>query len=309
MGHGLVDDWESRSFAGAASFDRHAEPERLLFLFISWGFLPFPKFLANPWPPECFLGAFFFLRPLILPVCRFPRSQTDNLYCGAMRALDVLMSALSTSERQRFARMSTPAKIQDFLDRLSYSCDDYYRCPLRVLREGKGHCFDGAVFAAAALALIGAPPILIDLLPNGRDDDHVIAPFRRHGHWGALAKSNFVGLRYREPVYRSPRELVMSYFEQYYNLAREKTLKGYTRPLRLSRFGSKPWTVEDGPLEQIADALDEQPSCPILTSEMARALSPVDERSFRSGLWGAQQAGLYQPRSRQKKSSNNRART
>lgn len=111
------------------------------------------------------------------------------------------------------ARLSNPSRIQAFLDELAYSTEPIYRCPLRVLRERTAHCFDGALFAAAALRCLGYPPLIVDLLPNGRDDDHLLALYRVDGHWGAVAKSNFVGLRFREPIHRTLRELALSYFE------------------------------------------------------------------------------------------------
>jgi hypothetical protein len=130
---------------------------------------------------------------------------------------------LTESERQFISTLTTPAKIQTFLDELPYSTEHIYRCPLRVLRERVAHCFDGALFAAATLCRLGYPPLIMDMLPNDRDDDHMLAIYKSNGHWGAIAKSNFVGLRFREPIYRTLRELVMSYFEQFYNLEREKT--------------------------------------------------------------------------------------
>ena len=114
-----------------------------------------------------------------------------------------------------------------------------------VLRERMANCFDGAVFAAAMLSRLGHPPLILDMLPNGRDDDHVLAVYKRDGHWGAVAKSNFAGLRFREPVYRTVRELVMSYFEQYYNVDREKTLRAYTRPLNLQVFDKYQWMTRN----------------------------------------------------------------
>lgn len=218
---------------------------------------------------------------------RQPTPRTANL------ATQQFEAALTATERSRLAKLTTPARIQSFVDDLDYSCDDFYRSPLRVVRERTGHCFDGALFAAAMLARIGEPPLLLDLLPNGRDDDHVLALFKRNGCWGAIAKSNFVGLRYREPVYRNLRELVMSFFEHYFNAAREKTLVGYTRPLNLNAFGKEPWMTEDSPLERIADGLDARPRHRILSAPMARALEPVDPLTFRAGMLVARKAGLY----------------
>jgi hypothetical protein len=213
-----------------------------------------------------------------------------------MSTVEAFDEALTNSERQVLARLTTPRKIQAFLDELTYSADEMYRCPLRVLRERIAHCFDGALFAAAALRRLGYPPLILDMLPNDRDDDHLLALYKREGHWGAVAKSNFVGLRLREPVFRTLRELVMSYFEQYYNVEREKTLRGYTVPLNLKAFDKFNWMMSDDPLERIAQRLDEIRKVPILTARMIDGLSLVDERSYQAGLLGVNEAGLYRPR-------------
>jgi hypothetical protein len=145
------------------------------------------------------------------------------------------------------------------------------------------------------LRRLGYPPLILDMLPNDRDDDHLLALFKKYGHWGALANSNFVGLRFREPIYRNLRELVLSYFEQYYNVEREKTLRSYTRPLNLKIFDNRDWMTRDEPLEEIAKRLDEIAQVRLLTGPMIAGLSLVDERCFRAGLLGANEAGLYQP--------------
>jgi len=206
--------------------------------------------------------------------------------------------ALTKAEQRIMAELTGPTKIQEFLDQTSYSTEDIYRCPLRVLRERRAHCFDGAVFAAAALGRLGFPPLVLELVPNERDDDHLIALFKRDVLWGAVAKSNFVGLRFREPVFRNLRELVLSYFEQFFNVAGEKTLRAYTVPLDLIRFDALGWTVADEPMDQIAEALDRKRRVPILTDQAARQLSLADERSRRAGLLGADEAGLFKVQKR-----------
>lgn len=193
------------------------------------------------------------------------------------------------------SRLDTPNRVQLFLDSLAYADETVYRSPLRVLRERQCQCFDGAVFAAAMLARIGFPAVVLDLLPNERDDDHVLALFRQDSRWGAVAKSNFSGLRFREPVYRDVRELVMSYFEHYYNLHREKTLRGYTSPLDLKAFDRKAWMTDDGTMDLISDRLDEMPRHTLLTNRMVGRLSLVDRRSADAGLHGANMAGLSRP--------------
>ncbi len=203
---------------------------------------------------------------------------------------------LTKSERRILSRLTTPSKIQAFLDDLEYSKEEFYRCPLRVLRERVAHCYDGAVFAAAMLRRIGYPPLILEMLPNSRDDDHLLALFKKEKHWGAVGKSNFVGLRFREPVYRTVRELVMSYFEQFYNLDGEKTLRGYTVPLNLQSFDQHGWMIKDEPLYWITETLDRTRRVRVLTPKMVRNLSLLDPRAYQAGLMGADQRGLFHPR-------------
>ncbi|MBN2007807.1 transglutaminase domain-containing protein [candidate division KSB1 bacterium] len=205
------------------------------------------------------------------------------------------MSALNDQERHTVAELDSPGKIQAFLDTIPYSSESVYRCPLQVLRDRVGHCFDGALFAAALLRNIGFPPLIIDMIPNDRDDDHLLALFKLDGYWGAIAKSNFAGLRYREPIFRNLRELVLSYFEQYYNVAGEKTLRGYTAALNLTSFDKWGWMISDAPLERIAQRLDKIRRFSLLTPAMVARLAPVDERLYQAGLQGANEAGLFKP--------------
>jgi hypothetical protein len=192
-------------------------------------------------------------------------------------------------------------RIQTFLDKLPYSVETGYRCPLRVLREHVAHCFDGALFAAAALRRLKKPPLILNMISNEEDDDHILALYKCDGYWGAIAKSNFAGLRFREPIYRSLRELVMSYFEQFYNVERKKTLRSYTVPLHLKAFDKFNWMTSDPPIERIGRRLDEIRKIRILTRGMIGRLSPVDTRSYRAGLFGTNSAGLYQPHQRNRR--------
>jgi len=192
------------------------------------------------------------------------------------------------------AGLDSPAAIQAFLDGIAYSADPFYRCPRRVVADAKAHCFDGALFAAAALRPLGVPPVVVEMLSE-RDDSHMLAIFKRDGRWGAIAKSNFVGLRFREAVYTSLRELVMSYFEGFYNVDREKTLRGYTVPLSLATFDRVRWMSRDEPMEAIAKRLDEVRRVRVITPRMAARLSPVDPRSYEAGLLGVVAEGLYKP--------------
>ena len=203
-----------------------------------------------------------------------------------------IASPWAAGERKILARLSTPRKIQDFLDSIPYSTEDRYRSPRSTLRERVAHCYDGALFAAAALCQSGHPPLLVNMYAE-RDDEHLLAVFKQAGHWGAVAKSNFVGLRYRDPIYRTLRELVMSYFQDYFNVQGEKTLRAYTRPLNLARFDHLAWMTSDTHLDVIAAALDRLARTAVLTSRMRAALTLVDERSYQAGTLGTDAAGLY----------------
>ncbi len=186
--------------------------------------------------------------------------------------------------------LRTPFGIQRFLDDLPYNKEGEgptVRSPRRVIRDLTAHCFEGALFAAAALRAIGHAPLLLDL-EAVRDDDHVVAIFRERDCWGAIGKSNFTGLRFREPIYRAIRELAISYFEHYYNLDGEKTLRAFsTRPVNLGRFDGSGWMTAEHDLWEIAEYLTTIHHTRLLSPAMERALSPMDPRSFTAGQTGA----------------------
>jgi hypothetical protein len=127
------------------------------------------------------------------------------------------------------------------------------------------------------------------------DDDHVVAVFKLNGNLGAVAKSNFVGLRYREPIFRNLRELMLSYFEVFYNTIGEKTLRSYSVPVDLRRFDRLDWMNRDEGMEDIARALDSARHVSLLTERMIKNLQPVDRRSLEAGLMGSNPDGLYKP--------------
>jgi hypothetical protein len=206
-----------------------------------------------------------------------------------------MTASFTKKELSVFRRLTSPHSIQKFLDTLEYSGEERYRSARSVLRDRKAHCYDGALFAAAALEQAGFSPVIVEILPNENDDDHIVALFKQHRHWGAIAKSNFAGLRYREPVYRNLRELMMSYFEPFYNIKRERTMIGYTAALNLNRFRSVDWQTNDAAMDVIGDALENARKFYILSPAMKRHLTPVDKRSAESGLHGSKQSGLYRP--------------
>ncbi len=196
---------------------------------------------------------------------------------------------LDAGETAVLKRLNTAEKIQRFLDaEIAYNKEpdgDTIRSPRRVLRDKVAHCLEGALLAAAALRMNGNPPLLLDL-EAVRDDDHVLAVFKQKGHWGAIAKSNYSGLRFREPVYRTLRELAMSYFEHYFNLSREKTLRNYSRPVNLSRFDRIGWMTAETDLWPINDHLATIPHVPLLANGAGRRMARVDDRLFTAGLAG-----------------------
>src|SRR6184192_1660184 len=191
----------------------------------------------------------------------------------------------SATELRKLRSLKNPHGIQRFIDDMPYRLADTAWSPQRVLRENTAHCFEGAMLAAAAMRVNGYPPLIFDLEAD-EDTDHVVAIYRVHGHWGAIAKSNFTGCRYREPVYRSLRELAMSYFNIYFNLRGERTLRRYSRPVNLARFDNKNWMTTEKPVWFIAEYLCEIPHISLLTPAMEKNLTRVDRRSMRGEMLG-----------------------
>jgi len=193
---------------------------------------------------------------------------------------------LTPRETAALARLTPAWRIQKYLDDLAYdAAGSGCRSPRRVLAERRVQCMDGALFAAAALRVQGHPPLVVDL-EAVFDDDHVIAVFRERGCWGAVARSNYSGLRFREPVYPTLRALVLSYFESYFNLRREKTLRRYSRPISLARFDRIGWMTSEKDLWEIPRYLVDLAHRRLLTPAQERALSPTDARLFAAGLVG-----------------------
>ena len=189
------------------------------------------------------------------------------------------------AELRKLRSLKDPYGIQRFLDDMPYHIADTAWSPRRVLREGTAHCLEGAIFAAAALRANGLPPLLLDLEAE-HDTDHVLAVYRVNGHWGAVAKSNFAGCRYREPVHRSLRELAMTYFNLYFNLRRERTLRTFSRPVNLARFDHLQWMTTEKPIWFIVDYLFEIHHYKLLRPRMGKRLHRIDERLFRAEVLG-----------------------
>jgi hypothetical protein len=205
-----------------------------------------------------------------------------------------LLDRLTSEEIDLLHELNSPNKIQEFLDSVQYPAGERNRSVLNVLRLRQAHCLDGGLFGAAALHWLGYPALILDILPEpDTDDDHVLALYREDDCWGALAKSNFIGLRFREPVYRSLRELVMSYFESYFNLAGDKTMRAYTRPIHLSKWSGLNWLWEDHGVDGIEKELKKVKTIPLITAVAASRLSKVDQLSHDAGLGAANYEGLY----------------
>ena len=209
----------------------------------------------------------------------------------------------SLKECRILSRLNTPEKIQDFLDKIDYNLEeDPETCfsPRKVLKEKKANCIEGAIFAAAALRFHGHPPLIVDLT-SVRDDDHLLAVFKRKGYWGAIAQSKYTGLRYREPIHRTIRELALSYFEGYFNFDGEKTLRGYSLPVNLARFDKLNWMTTENDLWFIEDYLNEISHKKLVTYGMIRNLRMVVPLMKEAGeLWMIKEGLLKKIKSKQK---------
>jgi len=196
---------------------------------------------------------------------------------------------LTRAEVALLRRLSTPDKVQRYLDDLTYNLEkggDTVRSPRRVMRDRTAHCAEGAFFAAAAFRLNGRPPLIVDLEADN-DDDHVLAVYRERGLWGSVAISKFSGLRFRAPVYRTIRELVMSYFEDYFNWDGDRTLRAYSRPLSLARFDRINWMTAEEDLWPVVEWLSVAHHTPLVGRAVANRLPRVDRRSYQAGVFGA----------------------
>ena len=152
---------------------------------------------------------------------------------------------LTPKELSLLKKLNTPEKIQSFISAMPQNHEpngDSCMSARETLKAGRAHCIEGAALAALALWINGERPLLMDLKAH-KDFDHVITLFKRDGHWGAISKTNHAILRYRDPVYRTLRELAMSYFHEHSNDDWKKSLRSYSRPLDLSAYEPKDWVT------------------------------------------------------------------
>jgi hypothetical protein len=203
------------------------------------------------------------------------------------------------TEIRALERLATPFKIQQFLDECEYNSTEETRSPRYVFEHKRAHCLEGAIFAAACLELQGRPPLVMDLQAFN-DDDHVIAVFKQDNCWGGIAKSNFTTLRYREPVYRSLRELAMSYFDLYFNTLGDKSLRAYSLPHNLNRFNRMAWRTTTNDLEDIGYFLDQVKHFPLISKAQAERLEKAAPLLLESSMMGSDPAGLFTPGSGKK---------
>lgn len=197
------------------------------------------------------------------------------------------MFGLNKKELKTLKALKTPQKIQDFLDKIPINFEedgkDTCMSPRVVLRKWKAHCIEGAILAALTLRLNGDKPLLVDLTATKKDFDHVICVFKRNGYWGAISKTNHAVLRYREPIYKSIRELVMSFFHEYIDDNGKKNLRSYTNPVDLSRFDHLNWATSEENLWFIDDYLGKVKHFPILTKSQIAGLRRADKPEIEAG--------------------------
>lgn len=201
----------------------------------------------------------------------------------------------SKEEIKFLETLNDPDKIQDFLDTVDYNPKYECKSPRWVIRKRSAHCFEGALFAAAALQFNGYKPLIVDM-KSQNDDDHVLAVFKKDGYWGSIGKSNFTTLRYREPVYRNMRELIMSYFDFYFNMNGYKSLRSYSIPLDLTVYNKFNWATTDDDLEYIGDKLEKSRHYPVVSEKMIKNLKTASEVVVKAGLMGSNAEGLFKPK-------------
>ncbi len=196
------------------------------------------------------------------------------------------MPKYTKDEIKLFKKLSTPVKIQDFLNTVPNNFDqgnDTLRSPREMLRKNKAHCMEGALFAAAVFEFHKKPALLLDLKSTQKDLDHVVTLFKQNGYWGAISKTNHAVLRYREPVYRTIRELALSYFHEYFLHDGTKTLLSYSQPFNLKKFKREDWQTSAEDLWHIAEALDDSPHIMIVPKQLRKKFRKADLIEINAG--------------------------
>ncbi|MBI5296101.1 MAG: hypothetical protein HY869_11555 [Chloroflexi bacterium] len=198
-----------------------------------------------------------------------------------MSILSDFESHLSPDLLSTFQSLTSPFLIQQYLDSMTYQAVERDRSPLNVMRDNQSHCLDGGLLAALALWRIGFRPLILDIRPDpGADDDHVLALYQLDGRWGALAKSNYVNLGFREAVHKNFRELVMTYFEHYASIHQTKALRAYTRPFDVSKFKPADWAWNEDSTVKLYKRFYSLKPIPLISPQMAGRLNPVTDRNY-----------------------------
>ncbi len=214
-----------------------------------------------------------------------------------------LRSLLTADEKKLFQKLSTPQKIQDYLEALpinfEYKGETYYS-PRKMMQEKTAHCFEGAVFAAAVLAFHGEKPLLMDFQTVPADEDHVIALYKQNGFRGAISKTNHSVLRFRDPVYASPRELAMSYFHEYLEWDGNKSLRHFSGAIDLSKYSPERWVTAEEHLFWLVEVVDKvrhYPAVPSKNRRFLRPASPIELRVMKEIEWKPGKAPKRRPTS------------
>lgn len=198
-----------------------------------------------------------------------------------MTALTQFNARLTPDLRATIRKFKTPFDVQEYLLSLTYIAEVRDRSPLNVMLDRQGHCLDGGFLAALLLWNLGFKPLLLDLRADpGMDDDHVLALYQFDGRWGAVAKSNYVNLGFREAVHKSTRELAMTYFEHYASIHQTKTLRYYTRPFDTTKFALEDWGWNEDSANKLYKKFYEQKPIPLITGKMAARLNPITDRIY-----------------------------
>jgi hypothetical protein len=202
-----------------------------------------------------------------------------------------LRALLTPVERRLFARLDSPQKIQTFIDKLPANFEpggDTLMSPRRMMKAKVAHCAEGAMFAAAVLAFHGKDAWLLDIRSLPSDHDHIVTLFKQRGLWGAISKTNHAILRWRDAIYRSPRELAMSYAHEYCLPGGKKSMLEFSRPFSLVRFAPKRWVIAEEELHWLMDRLDDAPHIPVAPAHALRARrrsSPIELKAQEVVEW------------------------
>lgn len=203
-----------------------------------------------------------------------------------------IFTELTKTELALFKELDTPYKMQEYLDTLKYRNESGYFSPRQAIEDHQCHCFDGSLLCMALLTYHNYKPLLLKLIPSDRDDSHMLAVFKQGKFFGAIGKSNYPDLTFREPIYPSLRELAMSYFHSYYNSLGEKTLRGYTELIDLTPFAKLNWVTDGSQLQVIANQFKTCQKFKLLTSTQIKNLNPLTTKGYEMGMQGVDLNGV-----------------